>query len=388
MKRFLFSFVLLAMSVPAMANFAAYQQFMNDGGDWLLGQQNADGSFPWTANQPGSNFVNVQAPAGLGMLSVHQITNRPEFLQAAIDVGDYLVANQATHADGTPIFRSYDPYFFTRLSAQSGDSSYQDLLDSQFWGRIEAGIYGPNGDWGIEDYVAAEIARRANQNNTAVAAWDLALVIVAGSESGWEQFHPALMDGVRLALESTPDTSFALGAAGFDVLALVGGVWAGGVTGMSAVPADGAFAGAATNEDLIGILLSYQSDLGTFLQSSLALDDPIDPELTIAQTTAFGLLALQSYGGSNYFGPIRRALEGLIFFQEADGFIFNYHPNTDPADVPGSGTALAHAYALQAFAETQGTQPPAVGVPVANGPWLWLMMLSLMLAGLLVMRSR
>lgn len=365
----------------------AYQQFMEDGGDWLLPQQHPDGSFPWTSSDPGSVYINVQAPIGLALVSAWEVTGRSDFLDAAVEVGDYLLANQAQFLSGQPIFRSYDAYFLERLAAATGDTTYSNHMQTYFWDRIEAGIYGPSDDWDIVDYVASEIARRGSQAATreVVAAWDLALVAVAANESGNTQFNNELMDGVRLALETSPDINYTLGSSGYDVLGLTGAVWAGAVTGQSAAPSAGLWAGTTNNQELAGALLDYQAAEGGFLQSSLALSNPIDPEQTVSQTTAFALLALAELGGSQYFDELNAALDSLIFFQMGSGQINYYHPNVDLGTVTTDGDVLTHAYALQAFSEIQGIPQPAISVPVLGLPGLLILALAL---GWLGLRAR
>lgn len=354
------------VSAGVVSTNPAYVQFMEDGGDWLLPLQQPDGSFPWTSTVPGSIFINVQAPIGFGLLSASQATGRADFLDAAIDVADYLIANQAQFTGGDPVFRSYDAYFLVRLSTVSGVSTYADHVQTFLWDRLQAGTYGPSGDWDIVDYVASEIARRGGQApvGEVVAAWDLALIAVAADEAGIGAFDNALMAGIRQALEDAPDDNFVLGSSGYDVLGLTGGVWAGGLTGQSAVPAAGQWSGASGNLDLAQILLSYQSDQGAFLQSSQALANPIDVENTVSQHTAFAMLALQAFGGQQFAPELRDALDALIAFQMASGKISYYHPDVDLSTVSTNGDVLTHAYALQAFAEIQDAVTPGQSIPV------------------------
>lgn len=359
-----------------------YQQFMEDGGDWLLPLQQPDGSFPWTSDTPGSIFINVQAPIGFGLISAWQATGRTDFRDAAIEVADYLIANQAQFPDTNPIFRSYDAYFLVRLSTLTGVPTYAAHVQTFLWDRLQAGTYGPSGDWDIVDYVASEIARRGGSAATGevVAAWDLALISVAANEAGISAFDNALMAGVRQALEDAPDDNYVLGESGYDVLGLAGGVWAAGVTGQSAVPAAGPWSGVGDNLGLANALVEYQSGGGSFLQSSSALASPIDPEDTVTQTTAFALLALQQLDTLQFLAELQDALDGLIFFQRPGGQIIYYHPDVDLSTVSMLGDVLTHAYALQAFAEIQGTPNPALPVPVPVLGWPALLLLMALLA--------
>jgi len=50
--------------------------------DWLVGNQFANGSFPWTTG--GKVAYNVQGPPGRGLLKAYKITNEEAYLNAAI----------------------------------------------------------------------------------------------------------------------------------------------------------------------------------------------------------------------------------------------------------------------------------------------------------------
>jgi len=385
----------LILSSPATAGSIStdpgFRQFMEEGGDWLLPLQQPSGAFPWTSTDPDGIFVNVQAPIGFGLLSAWQATGREDFRDASIAVADWLIANQAQFDSGLPRFRSYDAYFFVRLSNLTGIPTYLDHARTFFFDRLEAGIYGPDDDWDIVDFVAAEIARRGAQApvGEVVAAWDLALATVAANEAGISQFNPSLAAGVREALADAPDETFILGDAGFDVLGLAGGVWAAGITGLSVAPTAGLWADVTDNQGLAQALLGFQSGEGGFLQSSLALSDPIDPTNTVSQQTAFALLGLQALGGQQFAPQLRQALASLIAFQFPDGKISYFHPNVDLETVNTNGDVLNHAYALQAFSEIQDdvAPPPVVPVPALNRPALILLTIVLAIAGLFGTRA-
>jgi len=362
-------------------------QFVEDAADWLLGQQNPDGSMPWTADEPGSAFVNVQAPAGAAMVAAWEFTGDQDYLDSAVDVASFLVPNMAQFPGGAT-FRSFDPLFFERLSQATGDAQYANLVQSEFWDRLAAGTYGPTSDWDIEDYVDSELLRRANQGLPSVAAWDLSLVIAATRVAGIGQFDSALIGGIRDALGTAPDGSYVLGSDGFDVVGLAGGIWGGALTGLSAAPAVGPWSAASSNADLATILLGFQSTDGGFLQSSLALSSPVDPEQTVAQSTAFAALGLSALSRSQYFDEIDSALDTLRFFQMPNGMINYYHPNVDLDTVSTNGSSLDHAYALLAFADVGEQAPPSVPVPTL-GIWaLAVLILATLMIALRQVRSR
>lgn len=376
---------LASFAPPASANATpGFEPFMQSAGVWLLNQQRPDGSFPNSvADPPTLTFASVQSPSGLGLLSSWVATEDDDFLDAAVAAGDFLLNGGFRLFPGTgePEIRTFDPLFFVRLSDATGDPAYADFIQDNFWDPLAAGTYGPDGDWDIADYVAAEISRRASVGRAA-AAWDLSLIAAAAEEAGVTDFRAGLAAGAREALGFAPDPDYVLGSRGFDLLGLAGAVWMGALTGQSVTPTAGPWAGLSL-KDMAAALIANQAPRGSFLQSSAAFSSPIDVGQTVSQTTSFALLALDAIDSTLYFSQISRGLNSLIEdFQVTGGRISYFHPD---ADLGTAGDTkpfpYVSAYVLFSVNETRDPEPfEPVPVPIF-GAWglavLLLMMLSL-----------
>lgn len=371
---------LASLGSVAVAQPAGFQPFMQSSGEWLLNQQRPDGSFPNSVGDPPTlAFASVQAPSGLGMLSSWFATEDPDFLASAIAAGDYLINNFDLFPTSEPRIRTFDPLFFVRLSAVTGDSAYADFIQDNFWTPLANGTYGPDGDWGIAEYAASEIARRAGAGSAA-AAWDLAMIAVAAEEAGVTTFRAGLAAGAATALESAADGVYILGERGFDILGLAGAVWVGALTGESVTPASGLWAGLSLS-DLADALIDHQAIAGGFLQSSVAFSAPVDVTETVSQTTAFAVLALDALDANTYSATINSGLESLInTFQTPSGRISFFHPDADLSTVDDPKPfPYMHAYVLYSVNESSDPRE-SVAVPIF-GAWglglLLMMMLSL-----------
>lgn len=385
-KGFLAIFVMTAgmglasFAPPASANATpGFEPFMQAAGEWLLAQQRPDGSFPNSAGDPPTlTFASVQSPSGLGMLSSWVATDDADFLDAAVAAGDFLLGGgfRLFPITTRPEIRTFDPLFFVRLSAATGNPAYADFIQDNFWTPLAAGTYGPNGDWGIAEYVAAEINRRTTVGRAA-AAWDLSLIAAAAEEAGVTGFRAGLAAGAREALGFAPDPDYVLGSRGFDLLGLAGAVWIGALTGESVTPTAGPWAGLSLN-GLASALIAHQAPGGSFLQSSDALSNPIDVGQTTSQTTSFALLALDALDSTVYLDQITRGLNSLINeFQTPGGRISYFHPD---ADLGTAGDTkpfpYVHAYVLFSVNETDpDPEPDPVPVPIFG---LWGLALLLM----------
>jgi len=379
-----------SLSTPAVAQDV--EGFMQASGEWIEARQRPDGSFPQSEGDPATLFfAGIQSPAALGVLGAWVATDDPDFLASAVEAGDYLISNFELFPTTEPRIRSFDPLFFIRLSEESGDPQYADFIQTNFWGPLMAGTYGPTGDWDIDDYVASELARRGGQPNVGevLAAWDLSLIAAAANEAGITSFNSALASGAAMALESAPDTVYSLGASGYDILGLAGALWIAGVTGESVTPGSGVWAGLSTS-DLTDQMLAHQSPNGGFLQSTQAFSSPVDPVQTVSQVTSFAILALQSLSEPTYFQEITIGLNELInTFQEPSGRINFYHPLVDlsTVDDPKPFVYLS-GYALFAVEESRDPETPFSAVPTI-GPWgLSLLILLFASLGSVVLVSR
>ncbi|TVQ34715.1 MAG: hypothetical protein EA370_10235 [Wenzhouxiangella sp.] len=391
---FLAAFCWLLVSGPAMGNqLQQYEQFIIDAGEWMVSRQLPNGAYPYSDAVP-SVFPNVQAISGLATLSAYQASCQlgacdTDFLDASILTGDYMINGgfgNFSPNTGFPRIRNFDPLFLVRLSNVSGDPQYADFLETNFWQRLEVGIYGPTNDWDIDDFIDHLITTRdaSAALSGVVAAWDLGFLAAAASEAGITQFDQAIVDGTRTALGFGGDTSTVLGTSGFDIMGLTGGIWVAGVTGANVAPTTGSWAAANNNIDLVNLLLAQQSSEGGFLQSTAAGNNPIDVTNTVSQTTAFAVMALAEFDSDTYFTRISSALNALVnVFQEADGRISFYHPDVDPSTVDDPKPYVyAHAFGLYAVSERGDTPPPTPPIAVPTLSHLGLLLLMLLLGTL------
>lgn len=399
--------VLLSISwAGSAAATTDFDQYLVDAADWLLPFQLPSGAFPFSESDQ-AVFPNVQAAPGMGMLTAYKASCRlgacnQAFLQSAIDNADYLINGgfgNFSPNTGFPRIRAGDPIFFILLSAETGDPQYADFIQTFFWGRLSAGIYGPQNNWGIVQYVDSELARRGAQAGTGevVAPWDLAFIAWAADEAGITQFNAALAEGARIGLSFATDTDagrpYVLGSSAYDVVGLAGAVWIGGLTGLDVAPASGPWSNIPFgNFGLGNLLVSFQSDEGGWLQSSAAGVSPIDVRDTVSQNTAFAIRALQSLRRAAYCDSIDRGLNALVdVFQEANGRISYFHPTVDLNTVPNPEQFIfTHAYAMIPFFMDRPECEPPVAVPVNDWRMLSLLimlMLALGCAGLALRRA-
>ncbi len=391
-------FCSLILSGPAVANqLEQYEQFIIEAGEWMVSRQLPNGAYPFSDADP---FVvaNVQSMSGLATISAYQASCAlgscdTDFLDASVLTGDYMIGGgfgNFSPNTGFPRIRNFDPLFLVRLSNITGDPQYAEFLETNFWDRLEDGIYGPTNDWDMDDFIADLIVQRGASAATseAVAAWDLGFLAAAAAEAGITQFDQAIIDGTRTALGFGADTSTVLGTSGFDVMGLAGGIWVAAVTGANVTPTTGSWASATTNSQLVGILLNQQSSEGGFLQSTAAGNNPINVTDTVSQTTAFALLALAEFDSELYFSRIVSALDALAnVFQEPSGRVSFYHPDVDLSDVDDPKPYVyAHAFGLYAVSEGGDTPPPSPPVAVPTLSHLGLLAL-VMLLGLFAWKA-
>ncbi|PKL95126.1 MAG: hypothetical protein CVV18_06675, partial [Gammaproteobacteria bacterium HGW-Gammaproteobacteria-8] len=313
-----------------------------DGAAWLLTQQQASGAFPFTAGQL-STPPRVQSPIIVGLLRAWRRVPDPSYLAAAVNAGDWLVINQErfTTGNNSRRFTGADAMMWQELSRATGDPQYRQIVDAEFWAALNAGTYGPDGDWGIAEFIQSQFDRRVNFPE--VVAWDLAWATIAAFEAGQTALLPPLIDGIVASLETNPE----LGGAVFDLVGLSGAVWAAARTGAELDPQSGLFAAADTTADLAQELLQYQDPVsgGFYFNTTLAMM-PDDPTATDSQVTAFAMLALDLLDRQTHQTALQAAAGFLDAQQQPDGQILPF-PGSSPT---GEGTVEIHAEAMAAFA--------------------------------------
>ncbi|MCK9489060.1 MAG: hypothetical protein M0Q42_06625 [Xanthomonadales bacterium] len=308
---------------------------METAGDWLLAQRLPDGSFPWTTG--GSSFPSVQAQPGLALIEAWRVTGRQDFRDAAVVAADDLVAGGFAVFPGAggnaPHLRSADPLFFSHLSQATGDPVYRDFIQTHFWDRLAAGLYGPDGDWDIDAYVLAELDRRLVGGQPVLAAWDLIQVAAAAQIAGrGDATMQALLDGAVTALEAAPGQ--------YDIVGLSWSVAGGTVFNHEMDPQAGLWAGSGGTAGLAGILAGYPESNGGFVYLTASLGNI---NQTSAQSTAFALFGLSTFDLAGHYDLIRDGLAFIENKQAASGQIVDIN---NPAV---AGNVLGHADAMRVY---------------------------------------
>jgi len=280
------------------------------GANWLAQQQDVSGGWPWT---PGGGVTgNTNGPTGRGELLVYPHDGDEEYLISAIATGDFLVpVYPRLYTDGDPRFATHDPLFLEELSIVTGDPTYADFVQVQFWDKLLAGTYGETNDQDALEFGLYVVNARDGQGIVELSPWDLSAIAIAAELAGETAIRDAIMAAIREGLEAT------VAPGGYDVIGLAGGIWASAVTGVNLDPMTGVYSTANSTADLVSVLLGMTLDAsvgpwhdGAWLWTSVA--DPTDPANADAQTSAYALLALWAHDNA---GHLLRITHGASFLR-------------------------------------------------------------------------
>ncbi len=324
---------------------------INDAANWLMGQQDSSGGFPWTAGSPVLES-NVQGPAGRGMLAGYNQTQDPAHLASAVSCGDYLVPNypRTYTSDGDPRFATHDPLFLEELTIVSGDAKYANFLQTNFWDKLASGTYGENNDQDAAAWAQSVVDGRAGGGIVELAPWDLSASVVGAWRAGESTAWTAFMSGVLAGLDSTTSTD-----TDYDLHGLAGAIWGSAVTGIDLDPTLGKWAAANSTADLIDSLVQYIAPNGGWVyNTTAAITDP-NSDL---QVTAFAIMALKAYSERHNLTTWDTIIDNAINFvyslQTVDGQFLAY---------PGAATTIGggvevHAEGMQAIASNDDSLIP------------------------------
>ncbi|MBI5840908.1 MAG: S-layer homology domain-containing protein [Chloroflexi bacterium] len=306
--------------------------------DWLLGQQDVSGGFPWTPG--GTVTVNTQGPSARGLLKAYEHTGNTLYLDGAGENGDFLVTSYPrTYTDGDPRFATHDPLFLEQLGQVTGDTAYAGFVQTNFWDKLTAGTYGEANDMDAADFGDYVVDGRTSQGIVELSPWDLSATAIAAHVAGETASRDALMSKILRGLNETTSAYNT-----YDVIGLAGAVWASAVTGVELDPTAGVYASANSNADLVAILLTMRTTDGAWKWSTTLTSDPANAD---TQTTAFAILALNAYSRATYLTDIARGAAYIRGVQDVSGQFLLY-----PGDTPGSdGSVETHAEALTALVE-------------------------------------
>ncbi len=322
---------LLALAVLA-AGPVASAGTIGDAADWLVGHQNADGSFPWTVG--GGVYSNVQAPPGMGLFRAYQATGNTTYLDAAKKTGDYLLTKPKKYSDGDMRFATHDPMFLELLGG-----SYASFLQTEFWDKLTAGTYGESNDMDAAAWGSSVVSGRTSQGIVELSPWDLSASAIGAHIGGETAIRNALMGAILDGLEATGSSD-----TDYDLIGLAGAIWASAVTGIDLDPTAGRWASAGSTSDLADTLNAYIAPNGGWVYNTTAA---LTSDNADTQTTAFALLGLFALDPSAYASQIEDGLAYLRSVQNASGqfLVWPGASTTAAGGVETHGEAL-HAYSV------------------------------------------
>lgn len=356
-RSLLFSCLLaVGMVIATVSNNAADET--SDGAAWLTAQQLSggatDGAFPWTAGS-GTVPINTQGATALGLLRAYEVTNDAATLNSAIAAGDFIIGGYGgiaggMYTDGDHRFATHDMMFLEELSVISGDSTYADFTQTNFWDKLTSSTYGESNNLDAAGFGTAVVNSRAGSGNVELAAWDLSKAAIAAHMAGETTARDALMDAILDGLNMTTVTDTT-----FDLHGLSGAIWASAVTGIDLDPTSGTYALMDSTTDLANELLNWQTPGGGWVFNSDF--DPSDSSGSSTQVTAFAMLALNDLDANLYDSEIQSGLSYLRSIQDGSGQFLSFIG----ASSNSTGGIEVHGEALEAFAVTI-PEPTSFGV--------------------------
>ena len=142
--------------------------------------------------------------------------------------------------------------FLEVLSDVTGDSSYANFVQTNFWDKLTSGTYGETNDLDAAGFGNAVVVGRTGQGIVELSPWDLSKTAIAAEIAGEIAIRNAMMLAIRDGLEATGVTDTT-----FDLHGLAGAIWASAVTGVDLDPVIGRYSAADSTEGLITDLLAF-----------------------------------------------------------------------------------------------------------------------------------
>ncbi len=318
-----------------------YEQAILFGASHILGNQCDNGGWSWEEHNCDDTPSNILNPIADGLLEATKVTGITDFLDGAVLASDYFLSEtepggSSTFPNDSPKLTNVTPWSFWKLSAETGDITYTDWVETNFYQVLLIGTYG--GDMDTTEYIDTIRPTRPN-----LKVWDLAPHLLAAErychKAISQDFEQALLDSLNVI---DFDSSF-------DVIALASGVQ--GLADINRLNFPPIVH--ATNSDINGIdtlkgladyLLSLQNPDGSFNYQSTVVTGGED-----TQTTAFAIMALikaeERLQNEDYIVAIESAKDWIVTVQIPGGGIPYYPGGTEYTEI--------EAEAIQALA-TEG----------------------------------
>lgn len=296
----------------------------------ISAQQCPDGGFGWPYNDCSNTYHNITAPIIDGVRQAYLRTGNSGFLGVVKNAGDFELTNQ--YGNGEARFGAFTSYFLWNLSKDTGDSTYQGFVETEFFAELEAGTYGEN-DLDTQGWITAvETSRTGTWVN--LRPWEFSSLILITQrhcrdiQSG--EFEQALWRGLGTLDNTDPDNVYS------DVIGVAGGLLGLARINRTSFPAINAplhagVNGIGTLEELADYLMSLQNPDGSFYwHSNLIAPSEGDKD---TQSTAYAVMALikaaERLDETDYLGAIALGQSFLLSMQDEFGGFVSYPGGTD-----------------------------------------------------------
>jgi hypothetical protein len=336
-----FEYELLRSTLTSNTVAQTDETALQNGGDWLLTQQFADGSYPWTVGE--EPFSDSQGATARGMLTAYHVVRDLDHYNSAVRSGDYLVDSYPRRfSDGDPDFFPLDPLFLEELTFITGDNKYANFVQTYLWDKLNAGAYGEDDNLDAEEWADNVPVFEEFSDWVALEPLYRSTVAIAAHYTSELAIRDALLNSIVDKLEAI-DSADKDG----DLTGLAGAILASAHTGFNLDPQSGRWADANSTQDLVNILASYQRSGG---------DWPYDTSLYASKyvgdvsVTSWACKALKAWDAQTYAAKIASGLGFIKSLQQANGQIL-----TNPGYSPETQVGVEiHAEALIALGADDG----------------------------------
>ena len=310
--------------------------------DHILATQCIDGGWGWPWNDCNATYTNITGPIGLGLLHAYGYTADLAHLDSAIAGANFDMLY--TYGNGEYRFSTYKPAFLYTLSQVSGDNTYSNFAETEFFDELYNGTYGPS-DYNTLGWIQSVQAGRTG-TWVNLRPWEFSTLGwtagIIGNTGQKDLFNQAILDGLN-TLDNTD-----LYNVYSDIIGLAGGVRGlalNGTTSFTAInaPKHALIDGKTTLCQLADVLAGLQNGNGSwYWGSALSSPDYTDED---TQTTAYAILALieaQAQGCGTYTTNIDAGRAWLWTMQDnSDGGFFSYPTGDKNNEVIGEATNAA-----------------------------------------------
>jgi hypothetical protein len=303
--------------------------------DYIVDSQCSSGGWCWESGTgccgTGAPY-NTVGPIVMGLLNAYAIIGDPSHLAAAELGANWDMAS--AYSNGEYRASTMSAYMLHRMTAVTGDSTYSDWAETEFFDELTAGTYGLS-DYDTHGWIGAVQAGRAGVWIN-LLPWEFMYLPYTAGQIGnadsapgdgisqQQAFLDALLSGLN-TLDSTSGTTY-----GADYLGLAGGVYGLAKNGTTTFPPINAPRSPMVDSinalcDLADVLASEQNANGSWYWDSSIVSPVTSDEDT--QITAYAVLALieaDNAGCGPYDSEIAKARDWLRTMQNLDGSFQTY----------------------------------------------------------------